>query len=95
MKMPEDPWVVLAAECWISLSRARRADPANPEAGSAEEMAYAEALDGAFAMEGLPLHQQGPLKKYGTREEQDRILMRVMMTAVELALDMGEEKNSG
>lgn len=95
MKMPEDPWIVLAAERWIDLSRARRADPANPEAGDTEEIAYSEALDGAFAMERLPLHQQGPLKKYGTREEQDRVLMRVMMTAVELALDMGEGKIGG
>lgn len=95
MKMPEDPWIVLAAERWIALSVARRADPGNVEAGDAEEIVYSDALDGAFAMEGLTLHMRGPLKKYGTQEERDRILMRVMMTAVELALDMGEGKRNG
>lgn len=87
MKIPENPWIVLAAERWIDLSKARRADPANPEAGDAEEVVYSEALDGAFAMEGLTSYGEGSTRRYGSREEQDRVLMRVMMTAVELALD--------
>lgn len=88
MKIPEDPWIVLAAERWIDLSKKRRADPENPEAGDSEEVAYSEALDGAFAMEGLTLRHEGPLKTYGTQEDRNRVLMRVMMTAVELALDL-------
>lgn len=86
MKIPEDPWIVLASERWIDLAKARRADPGNPEAGNAELIAYSESLDGAFAMEGLALHYKGPLKEYGTQEERNRVLMRIMMTAVELAL---------
>lgn len=91
MKIPEDPWIVMAAEKWIELRRARRAQPHGRGLnGEPEHVAYSEALDGAYSMEGLKPWQSGLVVFYGTPEQQSKVNMRVMMTAVELVLD-GEE----
>lgn len=88
MKIPEDMWIVDAAEKWIELCRVRRAQGDDiARNGEPEHIAYAEALDGAFAMEGLKPRRQGVLKEYGTPEQQKGITLRVMMTAIELLID--------
>lgn len=91
MKIPEDPWIVMAAESWIELSRARRANPdVKGLNGEPEHIAYSRALDGAYACEGLKPRQSGPLTLYGTEKEQQAVNMRVMMTAIELLLDAAD-----
>lgn len=65
MKIPEEPWIVLAAERYIDLERAHNARRSqwSPGAGrrrtangTAEHAAYQDALRGAFASEGLTPH---------------------------------------
>jgi hypothetical protein len=102
MKIPEDPWIVLAAERFVALERAHRnASKAGRHAanGTDEHISYVEALNGAYASEGLTPHTRTPngdpvtdethplLRDYGTEEERDRVRLRILGTAVHLLIE--------
>ncbi|MBX7554432.1 hypothetical protein K1Y78_42495 [Streptomyces sp. tea 10] len=102
MKIPEQPWIVLAAERLIELERAHlraKGEGRYAANGSDEHVAYVHALCGAFASEGLSLHEFDIcgqpvtadthvfLKKYGTEAQCEAVMCRILRTAVHLLLE--------